>query len=332
MISHLDTIFLLSLLCVRSIAICPKSAVPGSTPGSCYFGVPLDETFQRGQTFCENFYAKLASIPSREDNEAVLNLGRLLGDGLKQIWLGGSYDGENITWLDGSTPSFDNLAPGTAAGDMVLNLDTGKWSTAAWNGLIPFVCLGKEEAPPNTIPTVPSQPITCPHCTCPPPPPPLTCPPPPTCPKQSPCPSEWIYSAPLKNCYKVVYSVHYDQTGDPCKSMGAQLASIHSDEENRVVNEVLRMGIGDLPYEWAGMIGGKRTGPGASDWAWMDGSRWDYSMWAAQQPDNSKGNEFCLQIYNDPIKKVDAGQVGKWNDIPCSTWFRAAACKRAADY
>ncbi|MCK6508079.1 hypothetical protein L6R53_32725 [Myxococcota bacterium] len=49
-------------------------------------------------------------------------------------------------------------------------------------------------------------------------------------------------------------------------------------------------------------------------WAWVDGSDWVYENWHADEPNDSGGNEDCLQHnrYTD----------GVWNDEPCTSTFR----------
>ncbi|CAJ0943756.1 unnamed protein product, partial [Mesorhabditis belari] len=156
---NFTSVFLISL----SEAICPKSGISGTTPGSCYFGVNFNESFRKADKFCREFYANLASIPSEADNVKVLELGRELCDEARFIWLGGTFDGHNITWLDGSPVTFSNMVAGTEAGNLIMNLDTGKWSTAAWNELLPFICI--ERTPITTTVVVSTLPAsTCPDC------------------------------------------------------------------------------------------------------------------------------------------------------------------------
>ena len=71
--------------------------------------------------------------------------------------------------------------------------------------------------------------------------------------------------------------------------------------------------------QWA-WIGGYRTGLGQSDFAWEDGSDWNYTNWKSEQPDNLGGNgewmrEDCVHT-NFNVTQTREGN-GYWNDIPC---------------
>ena len=62
-------------------------------------------------------------------------------------------------------------------------------------------------------------------------------------------------------------------------------------------------------------VGAHRVGPLVDpkprndQWTWIDGSSLDYSNWYDGEPNNLRGDEFCLE--------VNAGESGKWNDAPC---------------
>ncbi|KAK6028959.1 lectin C-type domain protein [Ostertagia ostertagi] len=65
--------------------------------------------------------------------------------------------------------------------------------------------------------------------------------------------------------------------------------------------------------------------PLSTQWAWTDGTSFDYSNWAVGEPNNADGNEHCVQIYSDhegtdPVKDT---QFQKWNDYYCSDAMRA---------
>ena len=90
----------------------------------------------------------------------------------------------------------------------------------------------------------------------------------------------------------------------------ADLASIHSDEENEFVAELSHNN-----WFW---LGGKRPWKSCPYFLWSDESEWDYDHWLAGQPDNNRGNEGCVLVI---------GRNHKWNDAPCH-FTRYVVCKQ----
>jgi hypothetical protein len=77
---------------------------------------------------------------------------------------------------------------------------------------------------------------------------------------------------------------------------GAQLASIHSADENAFVYRLATSTL-DLTKTCVNMwMGGTNTQQ--FDWRWSDGTKWDHATWSRGQPDNYKDKEHCLQMYN----------------------------------
>eukprot|EP01033_Poteriospumella_lacustris_P009500 gene9500-6807_t len=83
-----------------------------------------------------------------------------------------------------------------------------------------------------------------------------------------------------------------------CRTMGAELVSITSSQEN---------------YALASLISGQTFVGGDQDsegrWYWKDGQPFTYTNWGYGQPDNTWGYENCLAIL----------PTGLWNDYIC--WF-----------
>nr|XP_029530402.1 ladderlectin-like [Oncorhynchus nerka] len=91
-----------------------------------------------------------------------------------------------------------------------------------------------------------------------------------------------------------------------CVFQGANLASIHSTEENHFIQEMIRRQTHDFPRVW---IGGQDATQERL-WLWSDGSRFYYRDWSNVQPDNAMGNENCMHI--------NYGEEKRWNDYVCS--------------
>ena len=79
----------------------------------------------------------------------------------------------------------------------------------------------------------------------------------------------------------------WSEAEDFCQrwSAGAHLASIHSSEEHKFVQENFP------PNIWLGGSDGEKEG----SWAWSDGEPWVYSAWHSGQPDDHGSGEDCLQ-------------------------------------
>ena len=89
-----------------------------------------------------------------------------------------------------------------------------------------------------------------------------------------------------------------------CAANGMQLATVRSAEENEL-----------LVHEAAGQtvwIGG--TDSAIDDtWLWPNGQVLKYYNWAPGEPNNSGGDEHCLQVYEG-----QSNNGGQWNDNQCS--------------
>ena len=64
-------------------------------------------------------------------------------------------------------------------------------------------------------------------------------------------------------------------------------------------------------------VGNKNVWVGGSDaeiegrWVWRSSCTVTYKNWASGQPDNHKGAEHCMHLWQN--------QKGKWNDAPCAS-------------
>nr|BDE75813.1 C-type lectin [Ophioplocus japonicus] len=89
-----------------------------------------------------------------------------------------------------------------------------------------------------------------------------------------------------------------------CQDLEADLASIHSADENNIIN---------------GLIGGQRAWIGLSDqitegqFVWTDETSFFFSKWGPNQPDNDNGHEDCVHL--------GYPESGLWNDQSCTSEF-----------
>lgn len=89
------------------------------------------------------------------------------------------------------------------------------------------------------------------------------------------------------------YYYRWDEAKEYCEQMGGHLATITSEEEQRIIQECLE-NAGEYKQYW---IGGIKD----ENWEWITGENVEYSNWDSGQP---SGNGGCLEIYN----------TGFWDD------------------
>lgn len=89
------------------------------------------------------------------------------------------------------------------------------------------------------------------------------------------------------------------------QNLGANLVSIQSQDENDcIVSSLVNLGLNTAAdVIWIGYNDETTEGT----FAWYDQSPITYTNWASGEPNNSGGDEDCVQIYPN----------GGWNDLPC---------------
>ena len=123
------------------------------------------------------------------------------------------------------------------------------------------------------------------------------------------CPEKWLMFD--SKCYRQPEGIATDwaDAESMCQNMspGAHLASIHSREEQKFVEDNFPP-TAKNPHIW---LGGSDTNEEGS-WVWTDGSSWDYTSWTENEPNNNHATgENCL-----------LGHWGDgWNDINCDYSF-----------
>ena len=113
------------------------------------------------------------------------------------------------------------------------------------------------------------------------------------------------------------YGKNWTDSQKFCRSLGMELASIHSrDEHNAVRNHVMGRDI---------FMGGREIRPEEKrpndqridTWTWSDGTPFDYYQWQAGQPDNKRMAESCLAFHAD----------GYFHDFECFLKRLGFICK-----
>ncbi|XP_068705736.1 uncharacterized protein [Montipora foliosa] len=128
------------------------------------------------------------------------------------------------------------------------------------------------------------------------------------------CPDNWIYFKGY--CYQKVSSCDsWSNSQSRCAALGANLPSVHSQEEN-----VFLQNLHNGENGWLGLSDINREGT----FVWSDGTRFDFHYWATNQPNNFR-NEDCVHT----LGTLPAHRF-KWNDVNCSSCHEYS-CKKDYD-
>ncbi|KAJ8008501.1 hypothetical protein DPEC_G00105540 [Dallia pectoralis] len=102
-----------------------------------------------------------------------------------------------------------------------------------------------------------------------------------------------------------------------CESLDGHLASVHSTEESRFLEELA----GGSTITWiGGNDGGRPEMTQPRTWTWTDSTMFNYHEWADGEPNNFNGvRESCIQM--------NFGDEHRWNDEVCEKDF-ASICSR----
>ena len=128
------------------------------------------------------------------------------------------------------------------------------------------------------------------------------------------CPDNWIYFKGY--CYQKVSSCDsWSNSQSRCAALGANLPSVHSQEEN-----IFLQNLHNGENGWLGLSDIKSEGT----FVWSDGTRFDFHYWAMNQPNNFR-NEDCVHTLGTlPTHRF------KWNDVNCSSCHKYS-CKKGTD-
>ncbi|XP_020621089.1 fibulin-1-like, partial [Orbicella faveolata] len=125
------------------------------------------------------------------------------------------------------------------------------------------------------------------------------------------CQDDWTYFNGY--CYRKVSSCDSWSGGQgTCAALGANLPSIHSQEENVYVQS-----LNGGEHSWLGLSDINTEGT----FVWSDGTPFDFHYWAKHQPNNFH-NEDCVHTLG-----FLQGHKYKWNDVNC-TDCHGFTCKK----
>uniref|UniRef100_A0A914R3V7 VWFD domain-containing protein n=1 Tax=Panagrolaimus davidi TaxID=227884 RepID=A0A914R3V7_9BILA len=130
-----------------------------------------------------------------------------------------------------------------------------------------------------------------------------------SCQSQS-CPVGWRFFDKTKACYKTIYNVSFDQAQAQCQTLGSNLVSINSLEENEFVRSMIYIGTTDVELTDDTYIGFKN----------------------AVMPDpfliEHKVPDYCWFMISDNPSPEYSYLQGQWYISNCDRVFRTAVCKK----
>ncbi|KAK0067569.1 secretory phospholipase A2 receptor [Biomphalaria pfeifferi] len=220
----------------------------------CYKVITTKESWHGARQHCESLGANLPSIHSKAENDILISL--MKQDSLWGLWIG-LHDSSKETkfeWTDRTLLDFtfwsQNEPNGlTVSEDCVeLRLD-GDWNDNNCNTIRPYVCVAKLGS--TFIPTLIIT-TEAPRCA----------------------EKDWLYHGGF--CYYVsIDQKTWSQSQDVCRNKGAELISLHSEDENNfLLYQLSKRDIGDHTLYWLGL-----NTLNQSYYKWSDGSPVDYVAW-----------------------------------------------------
>ncbi|NXC92725.1 MRC1 protein, partial [Certhia familiaris] len=286
---------------------CPREWMPYA--GHCYRIYRTPKIWKEAQSSCRKEDGDLASIHNIEEysftvsqlgySDLVLTLHRYEQAFLtsitgfkpeKYFWIGLSDVEEHGTfrWASGDPVTFTHWNVGMPGEDsgcvaMATGSSAGLWDILNCEETNTFLCKQLVEG------------VT------PPPPPPTT----------SPllfCPEGWQSISKSSFCFKIFQGGRekmqtWFEARDFCRTIGGDLACIHSEEEQNLITRLER---GYIHYSyWMGLSALDSDG----GFTWSDGSPVNFEKWSHGEPNNYDGNEKC---------GVFTGYLNmNWNDLFC---------------
>ncbi|XP_045074902.1 ladderlectin-like [Coregonus clupeaformis] len=136
------------------------------------------------------------------------------------------------------------------------------------------------------------------------------------------CPPGWTHYG--SRCFMFGKTARtWPEAEEICKSLGANLASVHSSEEAQFLQGVVFSMTGSFSPTWiggmeafGGLVGKDRI------WFWSDGANFDYQNWNQGEPNNNGCSERCIVM--------NFGGEHCWNDLECENVLPSVCSRRTS--
>jgi hypothetical protein len=305
---------------------CPNGSIPGFPHfhlAPCYLFETYPAQFVTAELHCRIAGGRLASVADLFSNDFIAQAGTEAFSilGTDKFWIGGN----DLTvpnqweWTDKSTWNFTYWEKGhpNANADnncLAQRLTEGYWVNANCYEDLQYVCAlpeGTGEVTRGPIQLTTTAVPQLPEATTP------------SIPAAKKCGAQWKYFADTDSCYLFLKeSFDWNSNRLVCETLGAELASIHSEAENNFVTELSRkptkIAIG-LHSEEDKTKDDDHKGKG--QWKWTDKSGVDFQQWSHHEPSKDHG---CVAIKAEKKDK----KKQEWHRIDCSDEKLSAVCRK----
>ncbi|XP_071824781.1 macrophage mannose receptor 1-like isoform X2 [Apostichopus japonicus] len=257
----------------------------------CYYlsaGANTRLSWTDANTWCMDNGGYLVSIHGRDEQDKLIYYASAYSYsshwiGIREYDISGTY-----VWADSTPLDFENWnvgEPNDANGEeqCAEMYSDGLWNDVNCENALTFICkqVYTEPAPYTRAPTPAPSGY---------------------------CPSDWDQLD--HRCYKFYGQNQYDRktwydAQENCQAQGADLAIIY----DRKIQSYLISKMKDVEFEvYIGLSDISDT----EQFYWVDGAPIDYTNWNSGEPNESGGEEDCVEmVWNQQV-------VGKWNDIICT--------------
>uniref|UniRef100_A0A914QWT1 C-type lectin domain-containing protein n=1 Tax=Panagrolaimus davidi TaxID=227884 RepID=A0A914QWT1_9BILA len=140
------------------------------------------------------------------------------------------------------------------------------------------------------------------------------------------CPNNWCFFDKTGYCYFVGTNKTWGESEDYCISQNSHLASIHSLDENSFVTNIIPFNPNNHAcnveqFAWIGLF----TVTNKTDWRWIDGTSYNYSLWAPGRPSGVYSIAYCVVLWNGPSCSAP---LETWADGNCGSVYGFYICKK----
>lgn len=253
-------------------------------------------TWDTARNFCQDNEAHMASIHSFEETNFILSTMSLYPD--SDFWIGLSTHGleDSYQWTDNTALDFIYWSdtkdePQDFNTCVIFNKRDGSWNIDNCNRLQGVIC---KRGINSTYDFTSTEPTTV---------------------LPGNCKDGWYNFG--NKCYKFFGSLwsqrlSWDMAKKDCDTLGASLVSVHNQDEQDFLTDVLLEANTDV---WIGL----RSIQGGTIFQWSDNTRMDFTYWNSNEPDFHHDHQYLAAKPTELCVEMEYGEnsMGKWNDLFC---------------